>query len=52
MRHRVREGYISLEYAKKVYGVVIDTASELFSVDITATNELRMKIKEQRKREE
>ena len=41
VRHRVREGWISLEKAKEVYGVVMDTSSELYSVDINATNELR-----------
>ena len=43
VKHLVREGWISLEKAKEVYGVVIDTAQELYKVDYKATEELRKK---------
>lgn len=39
--HRVREEWITKEYAKKVYGVVIDTSNEEYKVDYEKTNELR-----------
>ena len=50
VRHRVREDWISLETAKDIYGVVIDTEPELYAVDWKETEELRNQLKEQRKR--
>jgi N-methylhydantoinase B len=52
VRHRVREGYISSEYAQNTYGVVLDTTPEMFSVDMIATQKLRARIKEQRNNKE
>lgn len=45
VRMRVRNSWVSLEKAKKVYGVVIDTTQEEYAVDYEATNELRGKMK-------
>jgi N-methylhydantoinase B len=41
VRWRVREGWISLEKAKNVYGVVVDTGPEEYRVDEEATKALR-----------
>lgn len=41
VRHRVREGWISLGKARDVYGVVLDTDPELFAVDWRKTKKLR-----------
>jgi N-methylhydantoinase B len=46
VRHRTREGWISVEFAKEIYGVVLDTKPEKFAVDLKATEELRKKMKE------
>jgi N-methylhydantoinase B len=48
VRHRVREDWISSKKAREVYGVVLDTESELFAVDWEATEELREKLKAKR----
>jgi len=45
VRHRAREGWISVEFAKNVYGVVLDTEPELFAVDVKATEKLRKELK-------
>ncbi|MBW2660279.1 MAG: hydantoinase B/oxoprolinase family protein [Deltaproteobacteria bacterium] len=37
----VRDGFVSLEAARKIYKVVIDTEPELYAVDYTATFKLR-----------
>lgn len=50
VRHRVREEWISQEYAKRVYGVVLDTESELYAVDYDATEALRSQLRSQRKK--
>jgi N-methylhydantoinase B len=47
VRIRVRDGWVSLEKAKGVYGVVIDTAQKEYVVDYKATKELRAWIKSQ-----
>jgi N-methylhydantoinase B len=52
VRHRVREGWISIEKARDVYGVVLDTEPELYAVDWKATEELRKKLGERRNRGE
>ena len=41
VRHRVREGWTSVERARDVYGVVLDLEPELYSVDYAATEKLR-----------
>lgn len=46
VRHRVREGWISLEKAERVYGVIINTDTELYQVDEEATQKLRNQLKE------
>lgn len=46
VRHRVREGWISVEKAKDVYGVIIDTNLEIYEVDDEATKRYRNKLKE------
>ncbi|MGI6152581.1 MAG: hydantoinase B/oxoprolinase family protein [Christensenellaceae bacterium] len=38
---RVREGWITEDYAKQTYGVVLDTSQELFKVKENETKELR-----------
>ncbi|MEG0108399.1 MAG: hydantoinase B/oxoprolinase family protein [Lachnospiraceae bacterium] len=43
--HRVREEWISEEFAKQVYGVVIDTSKEEYVVDLEATEKLRNQLK-------
>lgn len=50
VRYRVREEWLSVERAREVYGVVIDTGPELYAVDYKATEELRASLR--RKREE
>jgi N-methylhydantoinase B len=46
--HRVREGWISKEFAEKTYGVVIDTSKDEFVVDNEKTIVLRAKKKSER----
>ncbi|WP_152047497.1 hydantoinase B/oxoprolinase family protein [Aureimonas psammosilenae] len=41
VRDDARDGFISLEAARDVYGVVLDTEPELFAVDAGATEALR-----------
>ena len=41
VRHRAREGWISIEAARDVYSVVLDTRPELYAVDYGATEKLR-----------
>jgi N-methylhydantoinase B len=41
----VREGFVSRDSARDVYGVVIDTGSELYAVDHEATARLRASLK-------
>ncbi len=47
VRRDVREGYVSVDRAREVYGVVLNLGKELFEVDYEETNELR----EQKKKE-
>ena len=49
VRQRVREEWISPTYAKDVYGVVLDTKPESFAVDWETTEELRQKLRNERK---
>ncbi len=44
VRWDVREEYISLEKARDVYGVVLNTTSETYAVDNIATEELRRRL--------
>lgn len=48
VRHRVREGWISIDKAKERYGVVIKTETERFGVDYKLTQELRDILKKER----
>lgn len=43
--HRVQEGWISLQYAKKIYGVVIDISNEIFTINKDETKQLRLRLK-------
>jgi N-methylhydantoinase B len=52
VRHKVREGWISLEKARATYGVVIDTESELYAVNWEETEKLRKALREERSRRE
>ncbi|MDD5493340.1 MAG: hydantoinase B/oxoprolinase family protein [Dehalococcoidia bacterium] len=45
VRHDVREGYVTLEKARDIYGVVINTDTELYSVNNEATKALRAGMK-------
>ena len=45
VRWDVREGFVSLESARDVYGVEIDTGPELYAVDVEATARLRASMK-------
>ena len=45
---RVREGWTSLQRATEVYGVVLDTSSEQYSVDYDKTSRLRERLREER----
>ena len=45
VRWDVREGYVSMDKARDVYGVVLDTGPEQYAVDYKATEELRGKLK-------
>jgi len=43
--HRAREGWISLDRARDVYGVVLDTSGEQYRVDTAATDALRARMR-------
>ncbi len=45
VRHKAREGWISVEKAREVYGVVLDTKPELYAVDYEATKNLREELR-------
>jgi N-methylhydantoinase B len=45
VRHKAREGWITVEKARKTYGVVLDTEPELFKVDYEATEALRAEMR-------
>lgn len=47
---RVREGWISLDWATSIYGVVLDTSTELFTVDYEQTRQLRDRLRKDRSR--
>jgi N-methylhydantoinase B len=48
VRLDAREGYISLDAARNLYGVVLDTKPELYRVDYGATEKLRHELLEKR----
>jgi len=48
LRHDVREGYVTLEKAREIYGVAVKTDTELYSVDAEATRALRKEMKKNR----
>jgi N-methylhydantoinase B len=45
VRHRVREGWVSLRCAREVYGVVLDSEPDLLAVDVAATAALRAQLR-------
>lgn len=45
VRHRVREGWLSVSKAARTYGVQINTESENYSVDYEATHKMRNNMK-------
>jgi N-methylhydantoinase B len=50
VRWDVREEYISLDAARDIYGVVLDTRPELYAVDYEATEKLRKELHEKREK--
>ena len=46
--HRVREEWITKEFAAKTYGVVVDDSHEHFVPDVAATKKLREKLRAER----
>jgi N-methylhydantoinase B len=50
VRHRVREGWVSSERARDVYGVVLDLEPELYAVDWKATQDCRREFRDRRNR--
>ncbi len=46
--HRVREGWISKEFAERIYGVVVNTSQEAFFVDEEETFKLRERLRNDR----
>jgi N-methylhydantoinase B len=50
VKWRVREGWVSLQKAKDVYGVVLDTSHEQYAVDIGETKRLRERLKKEVKK--
>lgn len=42
--HRVREGWLSVEKARNVYGVVVDTTKEEYTVNVSETQKLRTEL--------
>ena len=48
VRHDVRSGWVSVEKARRTYGVVLDLEPEHFAVDDEATRELRDQIRKSR----
>jgi N-methylhydantoinase B len=48
VRRDAREGYITLEGAKEVYGVVLNTDPDTWAVDLEATEALRLEIRGKR----
>ena len=49
VRWKAREGWISLERARDVYGVVLDTNVEQYAVDWAATKKLRDELRQKKK---
>ncbi len=49
VRHRTREGWITVEKVRETYGVVLDTEPELFKVDYEATETLRAEMRQQKR---
>jgi N-methylhydantoinase B len=48
VKHDVRDGFVSIEAARDLYGVTIKTDSELFEVDYFFTEKLRAEMKKKR----
>jgi N-methylhydantoinase B len=49
VRHRAREGWISVEKAYEIYGVVLDTRPEIYAVDYEATKKRREELRSNQK---
>lgn len=49
VRHRAREGWISLEKAYEIYGVVLDAKPEKYAVDYEATKKRRDELRSNQK---
>jgi N-methylhydantoinase B len=49
VRHRTREGWISVEKAYEIYGVVLDTRLEKYAVDAEATKKRRAELRKNHK---
>ena len=45
---RVREGWVSPQRARDVYGVILDTSSEQYAIDYEATRRLREQLKKEK----
>ena len=45
VRHRVQEGWITVEHAAKTYGVVLNTSTEVFTINREETEKLRSELK-------
>jgi N-methylhydantoinase B len=50
VRHRVREGWLSVRRAREVYGVVLRPKSEQYAVNYQATKKLREELRQQAER--
>jgi N-methylhydantoinase B len=50
IRDDARDGFVSLEAAKDLYGVVINTEPELYEVDYPATEKLRANLRAEAKK--
>jgi N-methylhydantoinase B len=44
----VREGWISIDRARSIYGVVLEVGGEIFCVDLQRTEELRREIRQRK----
>ncbi len=48
VRLRARSGFISLERATNIYGVILETSSELYTVNYEATRKQREQLRNER----
>jgi N-methylhydantoinase B len=52
VRWDVREGFVSVDKARDIYGVVLDTVPEKYAVDYKATEKLREELKKRKETKE